>query len=219
MSYRAFVTLFTLIIGVNIYASLPLHTLSYDISNNGVALGNEVRTLTKEGEIYTYTAATQTSGFVKLFFDYQLSVISSFRVTPELSPISYQIKESKDGSITQDVSLSFSNDSVKTDTKKWIPQKRALDVLSIFLALGHDYQANRALEYQVADGKKLKTQVFEVKEERDISLTINNTLENLSVIVLTNNNDIEVFLSPKYQYIPVRVIKKSWEYQLTKIDF
>ncbi len=91
--------------------------------------------------------------------------------------------------------------------------------MSIFLALGHDYQANRALEYQVADGKKLKTQVFEVKEERDISLTINNTLENLSVIVLTNNNDIEVFLSPKYQYIPVRVIKKSWEYQLTKIDF
>ncbi len=95
MSYRAFVTLFTLIIGVNIYASLPLHTLSYDISNNGVALGNEVRTLTKEGEIYTYTAATQTSGFVKLFFDYQLSVISSFRVTPELSPFHIKSKNQK----------------------------------------------------------------------------------------------------------------------------
>jgi hypothetical protein len=195
--------------------ALSEHILEYDLSRGGFSLGTEKRELSKQGDIYSYTARAKTEGFAKFILDYQIKAKSDFSIDNTLIAHSFQLKEIEDGKIKKDINLIFTDDGIHSNNTIWHIQSKALDNLSIFLALSYDLKHNNPLHYRLADGKNIKTYQFSALKNQTMQVLDKET----TVIKVSDNNNLVAYFAPDYDYLPVLIQKKNWQYKLKSLQF
>jgi len=184
----------------------------YTLKRNGIALGLATRSLRplKDGR-FIYASATSATGVIAWFVKDQIDEHSIFTLqNGHIRPMEY-VYDRHGGSKTRRVKLVF--DWVKgivtnvIDGDPWrmeIPQD-AYDKLSYQLAIMQDLQNGRKeLQYNIADGGKLKTYAFDILGEEQVE-TAFGRLKTVKIRRLDDKRYTTIWCAPSMNYLPVRL--------------
>lgn len=192
---------FILLLFSSLAMALIPHKLEYALSSSGFELGTEFRVLTKKNDIYTYISNAQTKGFAKLIVDYKISATSKFVLDNGIKTLEFYLLENKNSKVKKDIKVHNINSKIAF-----------VDQLDIFLAIGYDLKNNNTLAYKLNDGVDIKEYKFKVIGEEKMQILGND----INVIKVIGDKQITAYFAPKYDYIPVLIQKKNWQYRLKK---
>jgi len=199
------------------YANLGIGTLK---------VGNADFKLEADDNRYIYTNNASVSPLWRTLYNYSRTEKSSGMVIHgQLISSNYGLTETKDGSVKNNIEIDIFADhsfSMIGGVKylKAGPGK-VVDKLNLYLVLSQDISKQplqKVFTYQVADGKGIKLQSFNVMG-REIVEIDNKKLQTIKIecpeLHLTLN------LSEKYDYLPVLIKKSNGEsrYYLTLTDY
>ena len=228
------------LIGLFLLSSLPAlafgpHTAHYQLSIGGFPIAQETRTLHQLPSHYFYTANAKTAGPAALIKDYQIAASASFVATPSgLKSLNYQIMEKEDGQINENYNIEVNSDGSRVrsnptqsqpEVTVWQAKKGAgnvVDPLTLFLAISHDLETGSTLSYQVANGKSLAVQDYQVTLNQPVQ--INGYVVNATKVSRLNHNQpMSAYFVGQYHYLPIliqqRKNNKDYRYELIKIRF
>jgi hypothetical protein len=191
---------------------IPEFTAQYSISRNDMTIGESTRRLfvTPEGA-YIFESQTRATGFAALFIKDKVLEQSRWHFTDhQMIPEQY-IYQRSGGKKERDIHLNFDWERMRVtntiDQDPWmmpIPTG-TLDKYLYQLRIMFDLtQQKQQLDYQVADGGKLKNYLLEViGTERLIT-----KLGTLETVILKRKNDkrqTTLWCAKEYAYLPVKI--------------
>jgi len=94
-----------------------------------------------------------------------------------------------------------------------------VDFLNIFLAIGEDYKNNKPLNYLLANGKNIKEYNFKNHGKQTLNFADDFDEDGTSVnVIKLTANDLEVYISKEYDYLPVLIKKKKFKYEIKSYE-
>jgi len=158
--------------------SIPPFRAAYQLSHNGVEIGHvdlTVEAITSEQ--YKLSSKTESSGLLSFLRDDDVVETSLFEMTNTLiRPITYQYSEQL-GNGTKNIQLAFDwqklsvSNTSKGESWQMKIHLGVIDKALMQIALMHDLkQLKKNLNYQVADGGRLKTYAFTYQGEELINI-------------------------------------------------
>jgi hypothetical protein len=198
-------------------STLSLHKISYKLYGSGFELGTENRVLTKHGDLYSYQANAKTEGFAKLIKNYKVDGKSLFVIDDGVKSQKFNSIEYDGDKVKKNINLNFDKVITNNITKNsWKNNENngCVDFLSMFLAIGYDLKNHNQFSYCLADGKKIKNYTFE--NQGQVELNLMDSKISATKLV---SNDIEVYMSKDYRYLPVLIKKKKWKYEIKSVSF
>lgn len=192
----------------------PPFTALYRLYINELPIGHqELTLLPNEDGSYRYTAKTDSIGIAAFLRDDSLNELSTFRYRNQrIQPQDYEFHHVREGH-ERHVRIHFDWDTntVTNDIQgdRWqmdIPDN-ALDKLVVQLAMILDLQQGRRdMEYAIADGGKLKTYRFKVREAETVR-TPAGKFEALKLERLRADQDRTTYIwaAPELDYLPVQI--------------
>jgi len=191
---------------------LPLFHAQYSLKRNGVILGRSERSLSvNPAGDYVYSSDTYAIGLIAWFVKDKIKEQSVWRLEDgHLRPLEY-VYSREGGRKTRNIKLAFDwphHSVVNTvDKDPWrmeIPPG-AQDKLVYQLSIMYDLLKGRKdLEYQIADGGKLKDYQFEIQGQEVISTPIGE-INTVRIQRIGDRRDTIVWCAPQYSYLPVRL--------------
>lgn len=191
---------------------LPLFHAEYNLKRNGVILGKSERSLAvnRDGN-YVYSSNTYATGLIAWFVKDKIREHSVWRLEDQhLRPLEY-VYSREGGSKTRQVKLAFDwqhNSVVNTiDGDPWRMEIPAgvQDKLVYQLSIMYDLLKGRKnLEYQIADGGKLKDYAFEIQGEEVLN-TAMGKIKTIRIQRVGDRRDTTVWCAPQLSYLPVRL--------------
>ena len=214
--------------------ALTPHTAHSQLSINGFKIADEVRTLHKLSDHYFYTANAKTSGVAALVKNYTISASSTFGINEQgFDSTNYQIMEQEDNQVVENYAIDINsrNQNVismltKTQPKvqTWSAPKpgNMVDPLGLFLAIGYDLGKQKNLSYQVANGKNIETQNYQVLGDQVIQINAQPS-KATQVSRLDSQYQMLAYFVDTYQNLPVFIKQqkhgKEYVYELVGVEF
>lgn len=187
-------------------------TADYSFARNGIVMGKMTRSLNVlDDGTYLYESSSRATGFISWFIKDRIVERSKWRyVNNKPRPSQYSYHRTK-GKRERHADLSFDwEQGIVTNNinnKPWhmpVPPE-ALDKLLYQIAMMIDLRdGKKELEYQVADGGKLKLFKFTVLGEEPLD----SKLGTLHTIKLQRTNDerqTTIWCAPALDYLPIRI--------------
>ena len=214
--------------------ALTPHTAHYQLSINGFKIADEVRTLHKLADHYFYTANAKTSGVAALVKNYTISASSTFVINEQgFDSTNYQIMEQEDNKVVENYAIDINSQNqnvismlTKTQPKvqTWSAPKSGnmIDPLGLFLAIGYDLGKQKNLSYQVANGKNIETQNYQVLGDQVIQINAQPS-KATQVSRLDSQHQMLAYFVDTYQNLPVFIKQqkhgKEYVYELVGVEF
>lgn len=214
--------------------ALTAHTAHYQLSINGFKIADEVRTLHKLANHYFYTANAKTSGVAALVKNYTISASSTFVINEQgFDSTNYQIMEQEDNKVVENYAIDINSQNqnvismlTKTQPKvqTWSAPKpgNMVDPLGLFLAIGYDLDKQKNLSYQVANGKNIETQNYQILGDQVIHINAQPS-KATQVSRLDSQYQMLAYFVDAYQNLPVFIKQqkhgKEYVYELVGIEF
>lgn len=197
---------------------LPPFTAQYKLTRNGSNIGETRVTLTAQSNRkYVYEARTTPGGILGWLTNARLRERSSWILQGDQPrPLEYVYQRVIAGS-QRNVRLLFDwqrgtvQNSIEGKTWSMEVPDGTLDKLLVQLALMLDLQAqSQDLEYQIADGGKLKTYRFQITGRERLTTPF-GTFDTLKVERQQESNKRSTVLwcAPALRYLPVRVDQRE----------
>ncbi len=203
-----------LLISINSLALTP-HKLTYELSVSGFNVATEYRKLTIKNNIYTYTARAKTEGLAAFIKKYSINVNSNFILNNNrFKTIKFSLLEIDEKKIKKNIQLEINNSNINKSYRKIWLNNNVIDILNIFLAIGHDLKYNYPLNYQMLDESEIKKYQFKIIAKEQI-FVLN---KNINVIKVSDNNKITAYFAPEFDYIPILIKNENWQYILTTYE-
>lgn len=193
-------------------AALTSFSAEYTLKRNGVPLGVATRSLKpmKDGQ-FMYASTTHATGMIAWFVKDRIDEHSIFTLLDDkIRPLEY-VYNRHGGSKTRRVKLVFDwEKGVVTnviDGDPWQMQvpPDVYDKLDYQLAIMRDLRHGRTkLQYNIADGGKLKTYAFDIMGEEQVE-TVFGKLKAVKIRRLDDKRYTTIWCAPSLSYLPVRL--------------
>jgi hypothetical protein len=189
-------------------------TASFSLATQGTKIGKTQWTVESvSDDVFVYESRTVAAGIFGLVSDAEIVERSHWRLDQgKLQPLSYSYRRTG-GEREHDVQVNFDweNNQAENTARghSWrmpVPDG-ALDKLSYVLVLMNDLAAEKTqLQYQVADGGRLKTYELRIEGEERIETAL-GSLDTVIVRRLRNSEDRETLLwcAKSLNYLPVKI--------------
>lgn len=193
-------------------ATLPTFSAEYTLKRNGVALGTATRSLraTKEGR-FIYASTTYATGMIAWFVKDRIDEHSLFTLAGNHIRTNEYVYNRHGGTKRRQVKLVFDwEKGVVTnviDGDPWQMQvpPDAYDKLGYQLAIMQDLRNGRTkLEYNIADGGKLKNYVFEMLGEESVE-TVFGKMKAVKIRRQDDKRFTTIWCASALNYLPVRL--------------
>lgn len=210
-------------------AEIALFKAQYDLAIDGITIAKEWRELSKNDNLYTFTARAKSSGIIAFLQPYQIDARSQFIVNKNgLYTQKYQLKKQKNKKIKQDTKLSTASQTLThLGTKKSYPLQRGknyVDKLNLFIALSAALANNNEQKqyiFEVIKKNGTERYIFSQQGTENIQFKQKSTPAiKLAYHSPKKNKEITVWLDPKQHYIPIVIKQKdsSGSYQYTLVE-
>lgn len=197
---------------------LPPFSAQYKLTRNGFDIGETRVSLSAQPDSkYVYEARTNPSGILAWLTNAKVWERTSWTLHGDyLRPLEYVYQRVIGGS-RRNVRLFFDwqrgivRNSIEGDTWSMQVPKGTLDKLLVQLALMRDLQEQtQELEYQIADGGKLKTYRFRIVGRERIETPM-GAFDTIRVERWKESNERSTVLwcAPELHYLPVRVDQRE----------
>ncbi|HHM06241.1 MAG TPA: DUF3108 domain-containing protein [Gammaproteobacteria bacterium] len=197
-------------------APLPNFSATYEVSRNGIKLGESSRVLRRgaNGQ-FIYESQTHATGFVAWLIK-DLIVERSVWIPAEhgLRPLSYSYDRSG-GRKERHVKLHFDWENLRVtndiggDIWRMTIPADAYDKLIYQLAIMHDLsQGRETLQYNIADGGKLKNYEFEILGRETIETKL-GPLKTVKIRRIDKKRDTVIWCATALNYLPVRLDQRE----------
>jgi hypothetical protein len=197
---------------------LKSYTAQYRLSRGSLPIGTaEISLQIDSGGNYTYRSHTTPVGLVAIFRNDEITEISRGTIANRtVTPSSYHYRHKKKKA-TRVVNLSFDwrsrQVSNQADNSHWSmsisegTQDKFSQQLALMLELA---QGKHRVNFKVADGGRLKTYRFELKQEQTLVLPMGQyrTLK-LERSKESRPSEVSLWLAPELNFLPVRIEKRK----------
>jgi hypothetical protein len=189
-------------------------TISYEVSRNGIYLGDSLRRYRLEADgNWKYRAVTRASGLAKLFFSDTIVETSILKKTAtRIIPLSYHYDQTGGKDVIHD-RITFLWDKKRIDNsnsnKQYRIEGNAQDVQTFLLQIMYDLQQHQnTMTYFIADRHDATTYVL----TQNGSQTIQTPYKKLETIELVSNklkdsDQYRVWCAVALDFMPVRIQK------------
>lgn len=188
------------------------------LKSRGAVIGKTSWSLSRPDENnLVYESQSDAAGIAKLISNDHIVETSEWRLREEsLQPFAYRYDRSG-GRKEKQIAVSFdwenrlARNTAKGQTWSMPLPDGTLDKLGYVLAMMHDLNAGkRDLQYQIADGGRLKTYRLKAIGEESLKTAI-GTLPTIKILRLRKDSKRETtfWCAPRLRYLPVKVEHKE----------
>ena len=189
-------------------------TARYELLLNQIPVGSQKLALeqTQSSNHYLLSTSLRPNRLAKLFHNNTRKELSEFSWENYILSHHYQLeRDDKKDKLYAELMFDWPNERVINDVagERWqmkIPQG-TLDKLNVQIALMHDLaNGKKNMRYDIADGGKLKSWLFEVVAEQTIR-TAGKSFKTLKVKRIREDKDRTTYLwcAPELNYLPVQI--------------
>jgi hypothetical protein len=189
----------------------PRVVVQYELSYNGMTVGESKETLEHDGKTYRITSEARGKGPLSVFYRGSITRKSQGIVTSEgLRPLEYTEQR---GDNTSRAKLDWTNKTLwqekdgKSDTQP-LPAN-AQDRLSFQWSFTFAPPKGKIVEAEVADGRGAPAHYRYEVGGTEVLKTPAGDIDTLHLVKLRDPDDkrgTEIWLAPKHDYLPVRVL-------------
>ena len=193
-------------------AAFPSFSADYVLKRNGITLGNATRSLRPASDgRYIFESLTYATGVIAWFVKDRIEERSTWALNGgQVRPLEY-VYDRHGGKKTRRVKLAFDWERmIVTNTIDGDPWRMdipadAQDKLLYQLAIMQDLKNGRDnLQYNIADGGRLKNYEFEILGEETLNTPLGK-FNTIKIERLDDKRDTTVWCAPALNYLPVRL--------------
>lgn len=199
----------------------------YTFRKKGIIVAKSKRQLTINGDRVEYQSHTKASGVAKLFVKDTITEKSIMVQDKKgLKPLSYSY-ERKGGKKYELIKLDFdwSKQLVNNSyLKKELPlPENTFDILGFQIILSQQLAAgNKAIQFNVAEKKRIKTYSFSFKGTEKIKLPVANSPTNtihLGFYDKEKKRQLDIWAAPSLNFLPVRIKRTDEDGDITLLEY